>query len=92
MRRAGLGQAAAKRVIGGKARLKPRHALRRLAGFQRRGIIQIIEPAPGVGLDIAEGLILLAQIGQHPGQGRVLVDIRRIARVIMVLIAEHGGW
>ncbi len=75
-----------------KSRLQPPNALRRLAGFQRRRIAQIIEPPPGMGLDIAERLVLLREIVKHPRQACVLVNIRRIARVIMVLITEHAGW
>jgi hypothetical protein len=76
-------------MIRGQPRLKQADARRRLAGLERGRVTQIIEPAPGMGLDIGKRLVLGGQIAQHPREHGVFVDIGGIARVIMVLIAEH---
>ena len=76
-------------VIGRKALFQPGDPLRGLAGLSGLGRGQIIQRPPGMGLKITQGFVLGRQIGQHPGQQRMLVHIGGIARVIQVLIGQH---
>ena len=57
-----------------------------LSRLDRLRRVQLIEPAPRVGLQIAERLILLGEIGQHPRQQRVFLNVRQISGVIDMLI------
>ena len=54
-------------------------------------IAQVIQPPARMRLDIAQRLFLAREVVEHPGQHRVLVDIRRVPRMVMMLIAEHAG-
>ena len=78
-------------VIGRKALFQPGDTLRRLAGFPGLGRGQVIKPPPGMGFEIAEGFVLGHQVVQHPGQQGMLVHIGGIARVIQMLIGQHGA-
>ena len=78
-------------VVLGKQRLGQTDARRRLTRLDRRFGGKVIDPAPGVGLDIAERLFLAGQVVQHPGQHRVLVDIGQVPGVVEVLIGQHGA-
>ncbi len=77
-------------VVGRKPARRKRDSARRLAGLPRLGRAQVIKPAPGVGFDIGQRLVLLHKIGQHPGECGMLVHIGQVPGMIQVLIGQHG--
>lgn len=77
-------------VILGKPVAQPGNALRRLTGLDGFGGAQVIAPASGMGLDIAQRFGLLHQAVEGQREDGMLVDIGCIARVIEVLIGQHA--
>jgi len=78
-------------IVGGKPIVDLGDALRGLCSFQRRRIAQIIKRTTRVGFQITQGFVFAGEVFQHPRQQRMFVHIRQIARVIDVLIAQHGA-
>ena len=77
--------------MGGiKPTFRQRNPRRSLAGLQRLWSGKIIQPAPGMGLDITQRFVLACEVIQHPRQKRVFVDVGQIASMVKVLVGQHG--
>ena len=71
-------------------RFDPLDTLSGLAGFYGFGVRQVVEGAAGVGLDVGKGFVLAGHVVQDPGEQRVLVDVRKVAGMIDMLVGQHA--
>src|SRR5688572_1300147 len=61
-----------------------------LAGLLGRELVEVVVAVAGMQVENREGLVLLRQALKQQGQRHMLVNIRRIAGVEGVLVAQHG--
>ena len=62
----------------------------RLSGFDRLGGVQLVQAATRMGFQIGQRFVFGHQIGQHPGQQGMLVNIGQIPGMIDMLVRQHG--
>ena len=61
------------------------------ARFDGFGGGKIIKPPPRMGFKITQRFVFARQVIQYPCEGRVLMHIGQIARMIDMLIRQHRG-